>query len=164
MRKDDPNTTIPAEAVQVQAAEWQSRHEPVRMEPGQEALYVALIEELAGIRPLTGKTYQYTIRKYSREGLPWLSKSEILRIYEQLCDEDWMEYDETVRTHLQMKPTRSQAGVTVVTVLTKPYPCPGKCIFCPTDVRMPKSYLHDEPGAQRAERHAFDLSSAALMR
>ena len=55
-----------------------------------------------------------------------------------------------------MKPTRSQAGVTVVTVLTKPYPCPGKCIFCPTDVRMPKSYLPDEPGAMRAERHAFD--------
>ena len=44
----------------------------------------------------------------------------------------------------------------MVTVLTKPYPCPGECIFCPTDVRMPKSYLHDEPGAQRAERHAFD--------
>lgn len=156
MRKVEANTTIPPESVQVQAAEWQSRHEPVAMQPGQEALYVALIEELAGIRPLTGKKYQYTIRKYSRQGLPWLSKSEILRIYEQLCDEDWMEYDETVRTHLQMKPTRSQAGVTVVTVLTKPYPCPGKCIFCPTDVRMPKSYLHDEPGAQRAERHAFD--------
>ncbi|MCO5196058.1 MAG: tRNA uridine(34) 5-carboxymethylaminomethyl modification radical SAM/GNAT enzyme Elp3, partial [Anaerolineae bacterium] len=34
--------------------------------------------------------------------------------------------------------------------------CPGECIFCPTDVRMPKSYLHDEPGAQRAERHGFD--------
>ena len=40
-----------------------------------------------------------------------------------------------------------QAGVTVVTVLTKPYPCPGECVFCPTDVRMPKSYLPDEPGA-----------------
>ena len=26
-------------------------------------------------------------------------------------------------------------------------PRSGKCIFCPTDVRMPKSYLHDEPGA-----------------
>jgi elongator complex protein 3 len=51
---------------------------------------------------------------------------------------------------------RSQSGVTVVTVLTKPYPCPGQCIFCPTDYRMPKSYLHDEPGAQRAERYKFD--------
>jgi elongator complex protein 3 len=67
-----------------------------------------------------------------------------------------MDFDQSVVTVLQVKPTRSQAGVTVVTVLTKPYPCPGKCIFCPTDVRMPKSYLHDEPGAMRAEQHAFD--------
>jgi elongator complex protein 3 len=43
-----------------------------------------------------------------------------------------------------------------VTVLTKPYPCPGKCIFCPTDVRMPKSYLPDEPGAMRALQHNFE--------
>jgi elongator complex protein 3 len=67
-----------------------------------------------------------------------------------------LEFDPDVVTAIQLKPTRSQAGVTVVTVLTKPYPCPGKCIFCPTDVRMPKSYLRDEPGAMRAERHAFD--------
>ena len=51
---------------------------------------------------------------------------------------------------------RTLSGVTTVTVLTKPYPCPGKCIFCPTDVRMPKSYLPDEPGAMRALEHEFD--------
>jgi elongator complex protein 3 len=55
-----------------------------------------------------------------------------------------------------MKPMRTLSGVTTVTVLTKPYPCPGKCIFCPTDVRMPKSYLPDEPGAMRALEHKFD--------
>ena len=51
---------------------------------------------------------------------------------------------------------RTLSGVTTVTVLTKPYPCPGKCIFCPTDVRMPKSYLADEPGAMRGLEHDFD--------
>ena len=55
-----------------------------------------------------------------------------------------------------MKPVRTLSGVTTVTVLTKPYPCPGRCVFCPTDVRMPKSYLPDEPGARRALEHAFD--------
>ena len=53
-------------------------------------------------------------------------------------------------------PETAISGVTTVTVLTKPYPCPGKCIFCPTDVRMPKSYLPDEPGAMRAVEHQFD--------
>ena len=51
---------------------------------------------------------------------------------------------------------RTLSGVTTVTVLTKPHPCPGVCIFCPDDVRMPKSYLPDEPGAMRAVEHDFD--------
>ena len=55
--------------------------------------------------------------------------------------------------------------MTTVTVLTKPYPCPAECMFCPTDVRMPKSYLPDEPGARRGLEHDFDpygqVSSAA---
>jgi elongator complex protein 3 len=55
-----------------------------------------------------------------------------------------------------MKPMRTLSGVTTVTVLTKPYPCPGECIFCPTDVRMPKSYLPDEPGAARGFQNDFD--------
>jgi elongator complex protein 3 len=54
--------------------------------------------------------------------------------------------------------------VTTVTVLTKPYPCPGKCIFCPTDVRMPKSYLPDEPGAMRAVEHKFDPYDQVMSR
>jgi len=55
-----------------------------------------------------------------------------------------------------MKPVRTLSGVTTVTVLTKPYPCPGKCIFCPTENQMPKSYLKDEPGAARAFQNRFD--------
>jgi elongator complex protein 3 len=55
-----------------------------------------------------------------------------------------------------MKPVRTVSGVAPVTVLTKPFPCPGNCIFCPVDVRMPKSYLASEPGAQRAENNFFD--------
>src|SRR4030095_8995366 len=54
------------------------------------------------------------------------------------------------------RPWRPCAGVTPVTVLTRPFPCPGTCVFCPNDVRMPKSYLADEPGAQRAEDNRFD--------
>jgi len=61
-----------------------------------------------------------------------------------------------IRLALQMKTTRTISGVTPVTVLTKPFPCPGKCIFCPSDVMMPKSYLSSEPGAQRAFANKFD--------
>ena len=137
------------------SAAWEARQQPIDV-AGREALLAALIAELVEAAPLRGDRYQRIMRRYTHEGLPWLSKSQVLRAYETLCDQDYLEYEPEVVTALQKKPTRSQAGVTVVTVLTKPYPCPGKCIFCPTDVRMPKSYLHDEPGAMRAERHAFD--------
>ena len=57
---------------------------------------------------------------------------------------------------IQMKPRRSASGVATITVITKPYICKGACVFCPNDVRMPKSYMHNEPACQRAERNFFD--------
>ncbi|MDO5043086.1 MAG: histone acetyltransferase, partial [Slackia sp.] len=57
---------------------------------------------------------------------------------------------------LQMKPRRTASGVATITVITKPWSCGSNCLYCPNDVRMPKSYLHDEPACQRAERNCFD--------
>ncbi len=134
---------------------WLERHKRVEI-AGKEAEFAALLEALTNQQPLTTKAYRQVMRRFARAGLPWLAKDQALDVYRQLCQAGVMSYDPGVPAHLQMKPTRTQAGVTTVTVLTKPYPCPGKCIFCPTDARMPKSYLHDEPGAMRAERHQFD--------
>lgn len=97
------------------------------------------------------------LRRYPKDGRGFFSKSEIISGFRHLkrtrgWDRDEAPFLERVR----MKPVRTLSGVAPVTVLTKPYPCPGKCIFCPSDVRMPKSYLSDEPGAQRAAEHRFD--------
>lgn len=51
---------------------------------------------------------------------------------------------------LLSKKIRTESGVAVVAVLTKSYPCPGKCIYCPTEKEMPKSYLSNEPAVMRA--------------
>ncbi len=83
------------------------------------------------------------------------SKSEVIRGVRALKEQyGWSE--DAIVARLRMKPVRSLSGVTPVTVLTKPHPCPGRCVFCPNDVRMPKSYLSMEPGAQRAARVRFD--------
>ncbi len=66
------------------------------------------------------------------------------------------ELEEGLVKVLRMKPRRSAAGVATITVITKPWPCSGSCIFCPSDVRMPKSYLADEPACARAEQACFD--------
>src|SRR5262245_32543167 len=144
-------------------AQWQTNHQAVVI-GSQESLYVQLIEELVGQRQVTSKACRKIVKRYVQRGLAWMGKDRVLHVYQELCGRGLMVFDPELRTRLQMKPTRSQAGVTVVTVLTKPYPCPGRCIFCPTDVRMPKSYLHDEPGAMRAERHAFDPYDQTLSR
>ncbi len=57
---------------------------------------------------------------------------------------------------LKTKPRRTASGVATITVITKPHPCSSDCLYCPNDVRMPKSYLADEPACQRAERNYFD--------
>ncbi len=66
------------------------------------------------------------------------------------------EMDERVMRTLQMKPRRTASGVATITVLTKPWKCSSDCLYCPSDLRMPKSYLADEPACQRAERNYFD--------
>ena len=86
----------------------------------------------------------------------YLGKHVLVAAYRQLTGSGEWQPDARLLARIRMKPIRSLSGVSVVTVLTKPYPCPGKCIFCPTDVRMPKSYLPDEPGAMRGLQHDFD--------
>ena len=85
-----------------------------------------------------------------------LGKSFLVAAYHEMVADGTLAADPSLFEKLRMKPVRTLSGVTTVTVLTKPYPCPGKCIFCPTDVRMPKSYLPDEPGAMRGVEHHFD--------
>lgn len=60
---------------------------------------------------------------------------------------------------LSIKPTRSLSGVQVVAVMLPPFPCPGKCIYCPSsleDKESPKSYTGFEPSALRAQRLGYD--------
>ena len=57
---------------------------------------------------------------------------------------------------LRAKPRRTASGVATITVITKPWPCGSNCLYCPNDLRMPKSYLYDEPACRRAERNFFD--------
>lgn len=97
------------------------------------------------------------VRAQAKGGGRQYSRDELLLAYRTFAGSDGLPpYDQAVVERLRLKPVRTSSGVTPVTVLTKPFPCPGECIFCPNDVRMPKSYLSEEPGAQRAEQNSFD--------
>jgi elongator complex protein 3 len=94
----------------------------------------------------------------------YLGKHVLVAAYHDLTESGEWQFDPDLLARIRMKPVRTLSGVTTVTVLTKPYPCPGQCIFCPTDVRMPKSYLPDEPGARRALQHDFEPYSQVAAR
>jgi len=103
-----------------------------------------------------GEPVMDTLRRYPLPEGGYLGKYVLVETYHRMVRSGEMAPDPSLLERLRMKPVRTLSGVTTVTVLTKPYPCPGKCIFCPTDARMPKSYLPDEPGAMRGLEHDFD--------
>ena len=108
-------------------------------------------------RPLPKLALDAILRRFPREGRGFFARSELIAGYRAFAGTETFTLDEAAFVAcVQMRPVRTQSGVTPVTVLTKPFPCPGKCVFCPNDVRMPKSYLSDEPGCQRAESNGFD--------
>jgi len=96
------------------------------------------------------------LNEFPQDGNSVFSRGQLVMGYHELVKTGLFKENKDVLLNIRMKPMRTQSGVTPVTVLTKPFPCPGKCIFCPNDIRMPKSYLANEPGAQRAERNSFD--------
>ena len=66
------------------------------------------------------------------------------------------ELEERFIRSVRMKPRRTASGVATITVITRPNTCSSNCIYCPCDLRMPKSYLANEPACQRAELTFFD--------
>jgi elongator complex protein 3 len=116
---------------------------------------LAIIETIESLPEV--KNLDRILRRHPKNGSSLFSKSELIAGYRYFSERYGFRTDpRRFMEKVRMKPVRSLSGVTPVTILTKPFPCPGKCIFCPNDVRMPKSYLRNEPGAQRAGMHRFD--------
>ncbi len=134
---------------------------------GEEAIgYLPLLERIRGASSLTPASLDRMLNEWAQEGHTRPGKSTLIRAYRALVRMGRLPDEREMLRRLQMKPVRTISGVAPVTVLTKPYPCPGHCIFCPDDVRMPKSYLPDEPGAMRAAANDFDpyLQTASRIR
>ena len=110
---------------------------------------------LADIR--AGMDVQKALRHHPLpDGQGFLAKHTLVAAYRELVGTGAWQADAELLARIRMKPVRTLSGVTTITVLTKPFPCPGECIFCPTEADMPQSYLPDEPGARRGVENEFD--------
>lgn len=128
--------------------DWQEAH---TLTPEKLSLARLVLDEIR-----TGSPVMKAMRRHPLPRGGYLGKHALVAVYKQMVEQGEMQADPRFLEKIRLKPVRTLSGVTTVTALTKPYACPGKCIFCPTDVRMPKSYLPDEPGAMRGLEHKFD--------
>lgn len=129
-------------------------------------------------KPLSDKELERIIRKHNRNlknNEEHFAKKKLFPYYLYVKNNEpdiWQSWnvdealDKQVALLLQVKPRRTASGVATITVMTKPWKCSSNCLYCPNDLRMPKSYLSDEPVCQRAERNYFDpyLQVAARLR
>ncbi len=142
----------------------------------------ALLEIIAAVRAdedeLDDVWLDRLVRRHNRDahdGSRQVAKKRLLPYYLDVKENDparWESWgvdaacEERLVRLLRTKPRRTASGVATITVLTKPWPCTSDCVYCPNDVRMPKSYLADEPACQRAEQNFFDpyLQAASRLR
>ncbi|MFH0791954.1 MAG: tRNA uridine(34) 5-carboxymethylaminomethyl modification radical SAM/GNAT enzyme Elp3 [bacterium] len=106
-------------------------------------------------------------RRLAKEhNLPIPSNTTLLQSYHHLIETGRITVNSSLAKLLRIKSVRSLSGIVSVSVLTKPYPCPGKCIYCPTEFGLPKSYLTNEPAVSRAityKYHPYHQAYSRLM-
>lgn len=89
-------------------------------------------------------------------GLPIPTNADLREIYNRLLLQKKIKQHIFFEKLMLNRGIRTRSGVAVIAVLTKSYPCPGKCLYCPTEKGMPKSYLSNEPAVMRAITAKFD--------
>ncbi|MFZ5559409.1 MAG: tRNA uridine(34) 5-carboxymethylaminomethyl modification radical SAM/GNAT enzyme Elp3 [Patescibacteria group bacterium] len=80
----------------------------------------------------------------------------LLQAYHNLLSSHKIKKSNILENILKTRKIRTLSGIVSITVITKPYPCPGKCLYCPDEIDMPKSYLANEPACMRAVLTKFD--------
>lgn len=92
------------------------------------------------------------------------SRINLLQSYHNLLKKGKIKANLKLESLLKKREIRTLSGVAVIAVLTKPFPCPGKCVWCPSEKNMPKSYLSNEPAVMRAILNKFDPYKQVAMR
>ena len=88
--------------------------------------------------------------------IPCPSNISLLKTYHEMVKKRRVKPSEKIENLLRTRPIRSLSGIVNVSVLTKPYPCPGKCLYCPIEKGIPKSYVSGEPAVERAKALNYD--------
>lgn len=128
-------------------------------------IYEEIVLELMGRKYATDLDFSKQLRQsFSSRKIPANTKATLILAYRQLLQKNKIKGDASFERLLKKRAVRTLSGVSVITLLTKPFVCPGKCVYCPTEVGMPKSYLSNEPAAARAKMNLFNPFRQVTMR
>ncbi len=97
-------------------------------------------------------------------GLAAIPNSDILKEYRLLSSKKVVNRIDSLERLLRKRAVRTLSGIAPVAVLTKPYPCPGSCAYCPHEKNVPASYLSNEPAVMRAIRCDYDPYKQVVLR
>jgi len=81
---------------------------------------------------------------------------ELIERYNELVEQWAIQENFVFQKILRKRWVRSLSWITVISLLTEEFPCPAKCVYCPTFDWLPKSYIPNEPAVMRAELNKFD--------
>jgi elongator complex protein 3 len=124
-----------------------------------------LIQKILKNNGLKHRDFMQLKRQFAKQyKIPILTNITILKHYRQLAKQGKIKENKSLFKLLKRREIRTLSGVAIITVLTKPYPCPGRCLYCPNEAGMPKSYLKKEPAAQRAWLSKFDPAKQVKIR
>ncbi|NLZ97128.1 MAG: tRNA uridine(34) 5-carboxymethylaminomethyl modification radical SAM/GNAT enzyme Elp3 [Candidatus Magasanikbacteria bacterium] len=84
------------------------------------------------------------------------SNRQLIQAYQNLIKKKRIKINKNLENLMKKADIRTLSGIAVITSLTKAYHCPGNCVYCPEEAKMPKSYLASEPAAARALGLQFD--------
>lgn len=135
------------------------------MEKQNDKLIEDIVIELANKEYPADLDFIKTLRQvFNKHKLTPIAKSKLIKVYRKLTNMGKLKSDKRFAQLLTKRAVRTLSGVSVITVLSKPFVCPGKCVYCPTEPDMPKSYLSNEPAAARAKMNLFDPARQVTMR
>ncbi len=131
----------------------------------QKIILEQIIKTLLKTRVANHDAFWDAVSKSARKNkIPTPPTSKLLKTYRNLILKKKIKPSQNLFNLLLKRPIRTLSGVAIITVLTKPFKCPGKCIYCPRERGMPKSYLSNEPAAARAKLNKFDPYKQVKMR
>jgi len=88
--------------------------------------------------------------------IPVLMNIDLIKAYRSLLDKGDIQANDHFFVAIKKRSVRTLSGIAPLSIFLHDEGCPGKCIFCPTEKNMPKSYLSTEPGMMRAVLNEFD--------